>query len=355
MYASEAWSDTAQGTYIAFNTTANTTTTLAERMRIDNAGNVGIGTTSPAALLSSNVNGSGSVTALNLTNSNTGLAAGTGPAINFGINNANLGAFGKIEVLNQTATSGSNSYMAFSTRGGDVLAERMRIDSSGNVGIGTASPTNKLTVIGGNGATLRLDNAGERYTQINFNNNSTNKAAITLDNTNSLVEHYCASGIFQTFWSNNTERMRIHSSGGVSIGNTTDPGATNLSVTGAIVSNGAGVLTTAGSYTMTGGARITSFNLGNTSGASITPNAFSSNYQFATNNGAGTINAPAADCAIDILLSNTTGASTITFSGYTVVANNFGDPLTTTTTARFIISIRRINSISTYTIKQIAT
>ncbi len=34
---------------------------------------------------------------------------------------------------------------------------------------------------------------------------------------------------------NSTERMRIFSSGGVSIGNTTDPGATNLSVTGTIV------------------------------------------------------------------------------------------------------------------------
>ena len=32
-----------------------------------------------------------------------------------------------------------------------------------------------------------------------------------------------------------TERMRIHNSGGVSIGNTTDPGATNLSVTGNVV------------------------------------------------------------------------------------------------------------------------
>lgn len=31
---------------------------------------------------------------------------------------------------------------------------------------------------------------------------------------------------------NNAERLRIHASGGVSIGNTTDPGATNLSVTG---------------------------------------------------------------------------------------------------------------------------
>ena len=36
-----------------------------------------------------------------------------------------------------------------------------------------------------------------------------------------------------------SERMRIFSSGGVSIGNTTDPGATNLSVTGTIAGNGA--------------------------------------------------------------------------------------------------------------------
>jgi hypothetical protein len=94
---------------------------------------IGVGTIAPAAKLHSNVSGAGSVTALNLTNDNAGLAAGTGPAINFGVASAILGAFGKIEVLNQTATSGSNSYMAFSTRGGDVLAERMRIDSGGIV------------------------------------------------------------------------------------------------------------------------------------------------------------------------------------------------------------------------------
>jgi hypothetical protein len=38
-----------------------------------------------------------------------------------------------------------------------------------------------------------------------------------------------------TFESNFTERMRVHASGGVSIGNTTDPGNTNLSVTGNVV------------------------------------------------------------------------------------------------------------------------
>jgi hypothetical protein len=43
-----------------------------------------------------------------------------------------------------------------------------------------------------------------------------------------------ASGI--SFNTNSSEKMRVHSSGGVSIGNTTDPGATNLSVTGSISS-----------------------------------------------------------------------------------------------------------------------
>lgn len=42
--AAENWSDTAQGAYLTFGTAAKTTTTTIERMRIDDAGNVGIGT-----------------------------------------------------------------------------------------------------------------------------------------------------------------------------------------------------------------------------------------------------------------------------------------------------------------------
>ena len=44
-FSSEAWSSSTGGSYLTFNTNANGTNTLTEQMRIDNAGNVLIGTT----------------------------------------------------------------------------------------------------------------------------------------------------------------------------------------------------------------------------------------------------------------------------------------------------------------------
>lgn len=49
--ANENWTDTAQGTAISFETTANSGTTRLERMRITDTGDVGIGTTTPAYTL----------------------------------------------------------------------------------------------------------------------------------------------------------------------------------------------------------------------------------------------------------------------------------------------------------------
>lgn len=102
----------------------------------------------------------------------------------------------------------------------------------------------------------------------------------------------------------------------------------------------------AGGQQVVGGYTIAPYAGGNVSG-SYTPDPLNGNYQYFTNNGAITFNAPATDCAIDILITNSASAGTITFSGYTVNSNT-GEPFTTTNTNKFILSVRRINGISTY-------
>jgi hypothetical protein len=112
------------------------------------AGNVGIGVNSPSGTLHSaggnsnqyiigqNTLVSGGSSRLQLVNtSDTSNTAGTAQGFQI-INNGNDGA---VNILNYKSTP-----MAFWTAG----VERMRIDASGNVGIGTSSPATKLDVNG---------------------------------------------------------------------------------------------------------------------------------------------------------------------------------------------------------------
>jgi hypothetical protein len=110
------------------------------------------------------------------------------------------------------------------------------------------------------------------------------------------------------------------------------------------------VLTAGNTATITKGFTLTPNNIGTVSSGTTTPDPTLGNYQYLTNNGAFTLAAPASDCAIDLLVTNGASAGSITFSGYTVSAST-GDPLTTTNTSKFFISIRRVNAVSTYVIK----
>jgi hypothetical protein len=103
-------------------------TSTIERMRISSTGNVGIGTSSPATALDVN----GQITASNTIFSNGGFS-GQGAYIQR--NSTGGGTLGSL------LSSGS---VTFETN----LTERMRIDSSGNVGIGATSPVAKLHVKG---------------------------------------------------------------------------------------------------------------------------------------------------------------------------------------------------------------
>ena len=119
-YAAETWSATARGSYMTFSTTATGAASVSERMRIDSSGNVGIGTTVPANPLQ--VVGA--------------IRAGAGPtdATNASITMYNDGTGASIE-----AFQGNNA----------TVKRNLWLNAyGGNVGIGTSSPGEKLTISG---------------------------------------------------------------------------------------------------------------------------------------------------------------------------------------------------------------
>ena len=178
-------------------------TSNAERMRVTAAGDVGIGTSSPGAKLE--VSGASNAAQIWLRSTDT-----TSARIRSYVNGVESGVIGFI--------NGGGQF--FETAG----TERMRIDSSGNVGIGTSNPSAPLTVYkGAAGADVAYLLNGSGFglrIQPQAGGSGTNTLA------------YVSSGESLSLGTNNTERMRIDSSGNVGIG-TSSP-ASKLHVVGDI-------------------------------------------------------------------------------------------------------------------------
>jgi hypothetical protein len=104
------------------------------RLTLTYAGYLGIGTSSPQANLEVSQSSSGSTAqVLRLTNPNT--AASTGAGIQWNLSSANSVINGEISVYRDSATSGTMIFKNAYASGG-ALTESMRIDSSGNLGLG---------------------------------------------------------------------------------------------------------------------------------------------------------------------------------------------------------------------------
>ena len=166
---------TAGGLFGLYDNTAS-----SYRLAVDTSGNVGIGTASPSRKV--HIDGGSTDAAIQFTNTSTGSTGADGTYV------GHSGTGNDFQLFNY-----ETGYMRFGTNN----AERMRIDSTGQVGIGTSSPSDRLHVSGASSVfkqqnnvtswTLGLDAADQSY----------------------KIKH------------NGTERMRIDSSGNVLVGKTT--------------------------------------------------------------------------------------------------------------------------------------
>jgi len=216
-------------------------TSGSEKMRILSGGNVGIGTSSPLSSLTvqKTVAGGrgGEISIVNYAATATGNSA----ALNFGLENSTYGANdgnAQIQAI-LNGVSGASTDMTFSLWSGSAFNEYVRINSSGNVGIGTTSPTMKLEVVQPSGAPGAFGIKGSTGT---FNPAS----AAVYDYTGFLIHTRVEAGFpnmtslvatgasganyggLLSFWTRNyteypSERMRIDETGNVGIG-TTSPG-----------------------------------------------------------------------------------------------------------------------------------
>jgi hypothetical protein len=234
---------TISGGELLFYTKANSSPT--EKMRINVTGDIIFGNGESSATTTAATLRGPARTGTNAAGSNLTIATGNG-----------TGTGGSGSLIFQTASAGSSGTTA------NTLSERMRIDSSGNVGIGTASPKQLLHVAGQGLFTTSTssydpgDSAGSAV-RIGYNTGGDYGYVIS-NNTGVASKRLLVGGSTVEFLVSGAEKGRFNSDGKFGIG-TTSP-LTTLHV-GAVAALDGDVTLSAGTNmvyaTATSGAALT--------------------------------------------------------------------------------------------------
>jgi hypothetical protein len=166
-----------------------------ERMRIDSSGRVGIGATSMQYLL--DIHGASGNSKLNLQRTNSADNGNAYGSIFFSNSAGNSNA----SVRAHRESSEDNAYLAFQTSSGGTLAERMRIESTGNLQI---ARNKYIGTVASGQSSINIGTSGGA--QIGFHHVNTN------DDELRFYTH--------TSGSSHAERMRIDRAGRVNINTT---------------------------------------------------------------------------------------------------------------------------------------
>jgi hypothetical protein len=212
------------------------------------SGNVGIGTTSPAARFHTSTTTAGNSVGALFANPNqagstdsVSLNFGLGRSVDSFLFSIPAITFGKEQQWTSTGST-VDGYLAFSTILNETAAERMRITAAGNVGIGTTTPTYTLEVNSGSSQYVNARFYSSSHSLLMIESTTAARQAILVHKSPTREWTVGLETNGDYLWYDNTaaaHRMRITSGGNVLIGTTTDAGF-KLDVNGTGRFSGAG-------------------------------------------------------------------------------------------------------------------